>query len=249
MADDTAIGHGISSEYRQAPVKDGPSQGWSTQRVPHMFPEDRTGGRTVGTEDHWERVYAKSTPNRVSWFQRRPERSLSLVAACAPTPMTRILDVGGGTSTLVDELLAAGFNKIGVLDISETALGLARERLGADAGRVEWFTTDVGSFVSPHPWDIWHDRAVFHFLVAADDRAAYRRTLQQSLAPGGHAVISTFGPEGPTRCSGLDVVRYSPESLLAELGPAFSLVESQDEIHRTPNGADQQFVYCRFRRS
>jgi SAM-dependent methyltransferase len=174
---------------------------------------------------------------------------LSLVAACRPTPTTRIVDVGGGTSTLVDALLAGKFGNVGVLDISGTALRLAQERLGTDAGRVEWFTADVLQFASPHPWDIWHDRAVFHFLVTARDRAAYRQTLQRSLAAGGHAVISTFGPEGPTRCSGLDVVRYSPEELHAELGPAFSLIESQEEVHRTPGGKNQQFVYCRFRRS
>lgn len=203
----------------------------------------------MDTADHWDRVYTKSAPSRMSWYQRRPECSLSLVAACRPTPTTRILDVGGGTSTLVDELVAGGFGTVGVLDISGTARRLAQERLGADADRVEWFTADVLRFASPHPWDIWHDRAVFHFLVDGGDRTAYCRTMQRSLALGGYAVISTFGPDGPMRCSGLDVVRYSPESLLAELGPAFQLLDFREEIHRTPGGKNQQFVYCRFRRS
>ncbi len=203
----------------------------------------------MGTAEHWEQVYAKSAPNRVSWFQRSPEHSLSLVAACEPMNTTRILDVGGGTSTLVDELLARGFSGLGLLDISATALRLARQRLGADADRVEWFAADVRQFTSPHPWDIWHDRAVFHFLVDGGDRAAYCQTMRRSLASGGYAIISTFGLDGPSRCSGLDVVRYSPESLLAELGPTFHLVESREEIHRTPSGKEQQFVYCRLRQS
>jgi SAM-dependent methyltransferase len=198
---------------------------------------------------HWEAVYERKQPHEVSWHQTRPNLSLQLIAASGITPEARILDVGGGTSTLIDNLLEVGYTRLGVLDVAEAALGQARDRLGGAARRVEWFTADVTTFVSPHQWDLWHDRAVFHFLIDPADRRAYRETMLRSLAPGGHLIVATFGPDGPTRCSGLDVVRYDADMLSREFGPTIRLVETQLEQHETPSGAAQQFLYARFQHS
>lgn len=195
---------------------------------------------------HWDRSYAGSTALSRSWYQAEPSVSLRLIAATGAGPESRILDVGGGASCLVDRLLSKGHTSVGVLDVSPVAVDEARERLGADAARVEWFVTDVTSFASPHPWDIWHDRATFHFLTEASDRAAYRATLLDALAPGGHAIIATFGPSGPERCSGLPTARYSAAALAAELGDGLTLVQTVPETHRTPAGKVQDFLYCRF---
>ncbi len=157
--------------------------------------------------------------------------------------------MGGGASRLVDCLLDRGFTDLTVLDIAQGALARAQERLGDRARAVRWIEADVTRFEPSERREIWHDRAVFHFLTAARDRAAYRRTMIDSLVPGGHAIIATFGPHGPTRCSGLDVVRYSPADLLAALGPGWELVTEREELHRTPGGVEQQFVYGLFRRS
>jgi SAM-dependent methyltransferase len=184
----------------------------------------------------------------VSWYQANPEYSLALMDAAGATRDTRIVDVGGGASRLVDCLLDRGFTDLTVLDIAQGALARARERLGDRAGAVQWIEADVKGFEPAEGWDVWHDRAVFHFLVQAEDREAYRRTLMTSLVPGGHAIIATFGSQGPTRCSGLDVVRYSAAGLLAELGPGWKLVTEREELHRTPDGVEQQFVYGLFRR-
>ena len=148
----------------------------------------------------------------------------------------------------MDHLLADGFVRVAVLDIAPTALDLARQRLGERASGVRWLEGDVRRFVPPRPVDVWHDRAVFHFLTEEKDRAGYRAALECSLVTGGEAIIATFGPDGPTRCSGLDVVRYGPEGIASELGSGFMLVESREERHRTPAGVEQQFVYGRFRR-
>ncbi|MEE8191555.1 MAG: class I SAM-dependent methyltransferase, partial [Gemmatimonadales bacterium] len=153
-----------------------------------------------------------------------------------------------GTSTLVDELLEQGFANLAVLDVAGPALELARARLDDRADQVQWIEVDVTEFEPARQWGLWHDRAVFHFLTDASHRKAYRRALEAAVAPGGSAVISAFSLEGPERCSGLDVVRYSPESLADELGAAFELVESRDEVHVTPAGAEQAFVYCLFHR-
>ena len=147
----------------------------------------------------------------------------------------------------MDALLADGFENVGVLDIASPALEVARNRLGAVGTSVEWIVGDVTEYAPSHRWDVWHDRAVFHFLVDANDRRLYLQTVRESLAPSGIVVIATFGPEGPTRCSGLDVRRHSPEMLSEEFGPDFALLESHVEDHPTPGGANQQFVYCVFR--
>jgi len=184
----------------------------------------------------------------VSWYQANPKWSLALLDVAGATRDTKIVDVGGGASRLVDCLLDRGFTDLTVLDIAQRALTQAQERLGDRARAVRWIEADVTRFEPSERWQIWHDRAVFHFLTAARDRAAYRRTLIDSLVPGGHAIIATFGPQGPTRCSGLDVVRYNTARLLAELRPGLDLVSEREELHRTPGGVEQQFVYALFRK-
>lgn len=197
---------------------------------------------------HWDRVYERNEPDKVSWYQRNPRVSVELIRAIEAPTTARVLDVGGGASSLVDYLLDAGYAEVGVLDIARESLAKARHRLGVRAEAVEWFVGDVTSFASPHVWDVWHDRAVYHFLTGAGDRAAYRDVLLKTVPDDGHVIIATFGPEGPQRCSGLDVVRYSAESLAAELGAGFRLVETRAEDHTTPGEAVQQFMFARFRR-
>ncbi len=184
----------------------------------------------------------------MSWYQANPKCSLAFLDAAGATRDTRIVDVGGGAARLVDCLLDRGFTDVTVLDISQGALARAQDRLGGRARAVRWIEADVTGFEPSERWEIWHDRAVFHFLTAARDRAAYRRTMIDSLVPGGHAIVATFGPQGPTRCSGLDVVRYNAAQLLAELGPGLELVAEREELHRTPGGVEQQFVYALFRK-
>jgi len=197
--------------------------------------------------EHWERIYGASQPESHSWFQPEPVTSLRLIEEAKLGPEARILDVGGGTSSLVDRLLERGHAGVAVLDISVAAIEQAKGRLGAKASaRVEWFVSDVTRFVPPRPWDLWHDRAVFHFLVEAADRIRYREVLERSVRPGGQVIVATFSSSGPDRCSGLPTVRYSPEMLSAELGESFQLVESCPESHVTPGGKVQDFVYCRF---
>jgi SAM-dependent methyltransferase len=198
---------------------------------------------------HWDQMYATKSPDEVSWYQVRPEVSLQLIESTGADHDARILDVGAGASRLIDELLRSRFEHVGALDVAEAALTLVKARLGPKAKNVEWFAGDVTTFESPHAWDVWHDRAVFHFLVDSDAQRAYVRSLERSVIPGGYAIIATFGPQGPTRCSGLDVVRRSPAALAEVLGPAWDLITHRYEDHRTPSGAVQQFVYCLFRRT
>ena len=193
---------------------------------------------------HWEQIFRTKALEAASWYQPRPETSLRLIAATGLGPDARILDVGAGAATLVDALLDAGYDRLGVLDVSGTALAKARRRLGDRAGQVEWFEADVTRFRSPHPWDLWHDRAVLHFLTEAEDRRRYQAVLLGSIVSGGHAIIATFGPEGPTSCSGLPVRRYDPARLQATLGDEWDLVEHFLEDHTTPSGAVQQFLYA-----
>ncbi len=199
-------------------------------------------------KQHWNDVYSKRAADRASWYQLWPALSLELIDRAGVDPKAGAIDVGGGTSTLVDELLEQGFANLAVLDVAGPALELARARLDDRADQVQWIEADVTEFEPAQQWGLWHDRAVFHFLTDASNRRAYRRALEAGVAPGGSAVISAFSLEGPEHCSGLDVVRYSPESLADELGAAFELIESRDEVHMTPTGAEQAFVYCLFRR-
>lgn len=199
--------------------------------------------------NHWESVWERSDPTQVSWFQSSPDDSLRFIEAADLPKSASILDVGGGASTLVDSLLDDGYGHIGVLDVSARAIGLSRERLGSRADTVEWYVGDVTRFRSPHPWDLWHDRAVLHFLTEAADQAAYREALLKALAPAGQAVIASFGPDGPLKCSGLDVQRHGTDSLLALLGPELELVQDELIEHTTPGGTVQQFFFGRFRRA
>jgi ubiquinone/menaquinone biosynthesis C-methylase UbiE len=197
------------------------------------------------SKSHWDRQYASRPAEAVSWYQPHATRSLELIGRVAPGHDARVIDVGGGASTLVDDLLASGTWHVTVLDISATALQVARQRLGADASRVRWIEADITQVqLEPAAYDVWHDRAVFHFLTDPADRAAYVAQVRRAVRPGGHVIVAAFGPEGPQQCSGLPVVRYGPGELHAQFGGQFELLEHVAEQHRTPAGAIQQFVYC-----
>jgi ubiquinone/menaquinone biosynthesis C-methylase UbiE len=196
----------------------------------------------------WETVYGTKAADAVSWFRPHLEASLALIERVAVDRSASVIDVGGGASTLADDLVARGYGNITVLDISGSALEVSRKRLGSEADRVSWISADITKVgLLTHSYDIWHDRAVFHFLTAKEQRVAYVEKVAYALKPGGHVIISTFGPEGPAKCSGLDVVRYDAESLLREFGERFQLVDSFEEMHDTPFGTKQQFLYCCFR--
>jgi SAM-dependent methyltransferase len=199
----------------------------------------------MDSQSHWDHVYRTKRADQVSWYRPHLEISLQLIGEAVPGGKGRVIDVGGGESTLVDDLVAMGYGQVDVLDLSATALQVARQRLGAAAGRVQWHCGDVTRYpFEPACFDVWHDRAVFHFLTRPEDRAAYVRQVARSVKPGGHVIVAAFGPQGPTRCSGLDVVRYSADALHAEFGVEFKLLRHVDEAHRTPAGVEQQFVYC-----
>ena len=196
---------------------------------------------------HWEQVYREKAVDAVSWFQAQPQLSLELIRSCT-TPADPVIDVGGGASRLTEQLLAAGYADLTVLDIAEPALQRARERLGTAASKVHWFTADVTQWRPERRYALWHDRAVFHFLTEAEDRAAYLKNLRAGLRSGGHAVMASFALGGPERCSGLPVQRYSPESLAAEVGEGFRLLGSRLEEHLTPTGRVQRFQYSLMQR-
>jgi ubiquinone/menaquinone biosynthesis C-methylase UbiE len=195
-------------------------------------------------------VYRTKSADEVSWFEPHLETSLELIRATGAGRGARILDVGGGASTLVDDLLAAGFEAITVLDVSAQALAIARRRLGEAASRVLWIEGDVTTVdLAPASVDIWHDRAALHFLIDPSERLAYTRQLRRAVAPGGHVILSAFGPDGPPKCSGLPVHRYDAAGLQAIAGDGFALRESRSEVHRTPSGGAQPFVFCRLQRA
>ena len=202
------------------------------------------------SKQHWEKVYTSKAPDTVSWFQPHAQLSLELIKSTGAGLDAGIIDVGGGASTLVDDLLAEGYTDLTVLDLSHAALEAARRRMGAQAGKVRWIEADVTTVDLPDKrYDIWHDRAVFHFLTEAQEREAYVRTVFRSVKPGGHVIIATFAEDGPEQCSGLPVMRYRPDELHDEFGEAFTLLQHRKEAHHTPAGAVQQFVYCYCRRS
>ena len=199
----------------------------------------------MDAKTHWENIYSTKAPDRVSWYRAHLETSLALIERSAHDRSTSIIDVGGGESTLVDDLLARGYQTITILDISQTAIDVTKERLKELSDRVKWIVGDVTRLkLSRGTYDVWHDRAVFHFLTTAEQRAAYVQQVAAAVRPGGHVIVSTFGPEGPTKCSGLDVARYDAKSLHGEFGTRFHLVESSKELHQTPFGTTQQFLYC-----
>jgi SAM-dependent methyltransferase len=202
----------------------------------------------TGRKNHWEQVYAARGEAGVSWYQAEPRLSLELIRSVAPTAGGRILDVGGGASVLVDRLLDLPFGRVAVLDIAETALGRARSRLGDRAGRVEWIAADVTEIEDVGRFDVWHDRAVFHFLTDAGDRGKYVELARRTVPDGGHLIIASFADDGPKRCSDLDVRRYNARSLASALGEGFSLLREARETHTTPWGSEQAFLYGVFRR-
>ena len=197
------------------------------------------------TKRHWENIYATKAPDTVSWYRQHLEASVALIERAAESRDASIIDVGGGESTLVDDLLLRGYNNLTVLDVSQTAIEVTKKRLGSGAEQVRWLVGDIVEIeLEQHAFDLWHDRAVFHFLTSPDRRLAYIRQVTRAVKRGGHVIVSTFGPEGPTKCSGLEVMRYDTESLHGEFGGHFRMVESSKELHQTPFGTTQQFLYC-----
>jgi SAM-dependent methyltransferase len=200
-------------------------------------------------KQHWENVYRTKRPSEVSWYQVEADVSVRLIQEVAPERSAPILDVGSGTSVLVAQLVAAGYDDVTVLDISGAAIAAAQARLGPSAARIRWIEADILEAQLPDSsYQVWHDRAVFHFLTDPADRAKYIAQVRRAVPPGGYALVAAFAEDGPTRCSGLDVMRYSPASLHAEFGAGFRLEKSERDEHRTPGGSTQMFTYCLCRR-
>jgi len=213
-----------------------------------MLPPGNDGSRAEW-KAHWDAVYTSKAPTELSWYQSQPTRSLELLEQLGAGPDAAIIDVGGGASTLVDALLDRGANNVSVLDISRAALEHAQARLGVRSASVTWIEGDITNIELPeHAYDIWHDRAVYHFLTSADDRRRYAESAARALRSGGAAIIATFAPNVPTRCSGLDVVRHDSQALARALGPELSLDRSIDEMHHTPGGIVQAFTWTVLRR-
>lgn len=199
--------------------------------------------------EHWTRVYQKKSASAVSWYQAEPEPSLRALVRFGAQPSSALIDIGGGASNLVDALLRRGWRDITVLDIAEAALAATKERIGTNAKKVHWEVADITEWQPSRRYEVWHDRAVFHFLIGSEQREAYRRALLAGLAEGGLLIMATFALDGPERCSGLPVQRYDPSSLTKELGPGFGLLDGWREEHVTPSGSTQRFNWCAFRRS
>lgn len=203
---------------------------------------------TAARANHWDRVYRSSGETEVSWFQREPQMSLELLNALGIGPAESVIDVGGGASVLVDALVRRSFADLCVLDVSAAALDLARSRLGDRARGVEWLQCDVLTWRPSRAFDVWHDRAVFHFLGDEADRRRYVQVLRTATAPGSHVILGVFAADGPDRCSGLPVTRYDPADLASMIGAGFDVVARRREEHRTPSGAVQPFTWLALRR-
>ena len=204
----------------------------------------------MSPKEHWEQVYSSKPTEKLGWFAPHLQISLGWITNLGLALDAPIIDVGGGASTLVDDLLDAGYQSITVLDVSRQALSLAKTRLASDADVVSWIEGDV--IVTDLPvahFELWHDRAVFHFLTEPEQQRKYRDQLLKALKPGGHLVIGTFAPEAPPKCSGLPVQRYSSERLESTLGDEFELQRQHNELHVTPGGVEQMYLYCQFRRA
>lgn len=199
-------------------------------------------------KNYWEKVYGKKKPEEVSWYQIEPKISLELIASADISRTAKIVDVGGGASVLVDKLLNHGFKDVTVIDVSAKALAHAKERLGSRAESVKWIEADITELEPSQKYELWHDRAVFHFLTDAEDRKKYVQNMDRSLNAGGHVIIASFSMEGPRKCSGLKVERYSPEKMKDEFGSSFELIKSIDEIHVTPSNSEQMFTYFLFKK-
>lgn len=203
----------------------------------------------MGSRDHWHDVYAAKSPEEASWFEASPSSSLKAIDRLGSDRSRSVVDVGGGASSLADALLGLGWRDITILDIADTALAASRERLGPEAAAVNWQVADIRRWAPGRTFDIWHDRAVFHFLTDPGDRAGYKKALEAGTRSGSHVIIATFAVDGPEKCSGLPVRRYDAQSLAAELGPGFLPVENWRETHVTPWGAPQAFQWALFVRS
>lgn len=204
----------------------------------------------MSDQAHWNNIYRTKQRTEVSWYAPRLTRSLSCIAAAAPNKDAEIIDIGAGQSTLADDLLERGYHNLNLLDISDAALSQTRERLDARGAKIQWYVGDVTSVALPaNRFEVWHDRAVFHFLLEPAQRAAYVAQVRHSVKQGGQVVIATFAPDGPLKCSGLPVARYDAPGLSAELGEGFELIDYAEEAHHTPAGAVQNFIYCRLRRT
>lgn len=206
-------------------------------------------GEKTSLEQHWQKVYSQKAPDKVSWYRPHLDRSLAFIRSCGLEAHARIVDVGGGTSTLVDDLVSDGYFNLAVIDLAEAALAATRDRLGVQAAAVEWIVGDVTTDLLPDcSVDVWHDRAVFHFLTEEPARAAYLAQVMRCVKPGGHVLVATFGLDGPEQCSGLPVTRYDSKGIHAVFGDAFDKVGEAAEQHDTPWGGVQSFVYCFCRR-
>jgi SAM-dependent methyltransferase len=201
----------------------------------------------MGVQTYWDQIYGAKSPEETSWYQPHLQTSLRWISEATQDRSAAIIDVGGGESTLVDDLYTQGYHTLTVLDVAGAAIKKSQKRLGTVARSINWVVGDVTTVALPfHTYNLWHDRAAFHFLIEPEQRLAYVRQLTKALKAGGQVVISTFGPQGPQRCSGLDTKRYDAESLHREMGPDFQLVRNSVVEHRTPSGATQQFLYCQF---
>jgi len=199
----------------------------------------------MSDSEHWQSVYGKKGADSLSWFRSHLDRSLAFIEECELPKNARIVDVGGGASTLVDDLCEAGYSNLAVMDLADSGLALARERLGAKAEGVDWLVGDATSpLLEAASVDFWHDRAVFHFLSEPASRQAYLEQVTRCLKPGGHLMVATFALDGPDKCSGLPVQRYDAEGIVAAFGRRFEKVAEAAEIHHTPGGRPQSFVYC-----
>ena len=205
---------------------------------------------SLDRQNHWDTVYSTKSNDGVSWFQAKPEKSLEIIHQFMPTSrQPNIIDVGGGTSTLVDFLLADGYKSLSILDIAESALDTTRQRLGLSNCQVSWLVADITKTELPtNTYDLWHDRAVFHFLTAPADRAKYVQLVKGSLKSGGILVMSTFAPDGTEKCSNLHINRYDCDDILAILGNNFKLIYSDKDLHQTPFQTQQSFNYCVFKK-
>jgi trans-aconitate methyltransferase len=208
---------------------------------------DAVNNTVVGSPEHWDDAYEHGDTSR-GWYQSHATQSLALLDRCSVIPEDSIIDVGGGASTLVDALLARGHNDVTVLDISAVGLDTAQRRLGQDAARVRWLVTDLLTWRPDRTYQVWHDRAMFHFLTAEEPRQQYLQALDEAVAKGGVTVLATFAPDGPQQCSGLPVARYGASQLTALFGSGWQPVADDREEHRTPGGAVQPFTWAAFRR-
>jgi SAM-dependent methyltransferase len=210
---------------------------------------DTPAAHEIGRQQHWNSTYRTKGETGVSWFEQTPDLSLQLILETGAGPESPLIDIGGGASHIVDALLRKGWNSLAVLDVSRTAIETAQARLGGDAAKIDWIVADVTGWIPERSYQVWHDRATLHFLTQAAEREAYIERLHLALVPGGHAIIATFAPDGPERCSGLPVHRYDPQMLADTIGKGFELVSSRRHVHTTPSGSPQAFQFSLLRRN